>query len=109
MEAEQLESIWKPEVPEPQLRKLIKKMFNGMMREGESYDKFMTNLLLPDKLVNEHKARQNALLEKMFTEGIIDEMLENGENTNTYSKQEADLLSIRRQSCYDSVIGSPVK
>ena len=109
MESEQLESIWKPEVPEPQLRKLIKKMFNGMMREGESYDKFMTNLLLPDKLVNEHKARQNALLEKMFTEGIIDEMLENGENTNTYSKQEADLLSIRRQSCYDSVIGSPVK
>ena len=86
MEAEQLESIWKPEVPEPQLRKLIKKMFNGMMREGESYDKFMTNLLLPDKLVNEYKGQQNAMLEKMFTEGIIDGMIDSGERLNSLTR-----------------------
>ena len=109
LEAEQLESIWKPEAQEPQLKKLIKKMFKDMQREGKSHDEFMTNLLLPDKLVNEYKTQQNAMLEKMFTEGIIDDMLESGEKTNTYSKQEADLLSIRRQSCYDSVVGSPTR
>ena len=56
----------------------------------------MANLLLPDKLATEHKKQQHEILEKMFTEGIIDKMLEKGAETNSYSKQESDLLSIRR-------------
>ena len=56
----------------------------------------MSNLLLPDKLVNEYKGQQNALLEKMFTEGIIDGMIDSGERSNSLTRQETDLLSIRR-------------
>ena len=57
MEQETLESIWKPEVAEPELRKLIKKMFREAQKDGGGYDRFMSNLLLPDKLVNEYKGQ----------------------------------------------------
>ena len=57
MEQETLESIWKPEVAEPELRKLIKKMFREAQKDGGGYDRFMSNLLLPDKLVNEYKVQ----------------------------------------------------
>ena len=71
---------------EPELRKLIKKMFREAQKDGGGYDRFMSNLLLPDKLVNEYKVQQNALLEKMFTEGIIDGMIDSGEKTNTLTR-----------------------
>ena len=46
----------------------------------------MGNLLLPDKLVNEYKGQQNAMLEKMFTEGIIDGMIDSGERLNSLTR-----------------------
>ena len=57
LEQETLESIWKPEVAEPELWKLIKKMFREAQQDGGGYDRFMSNLLLPDKLVNEYKVQ----------------------------------------------------